>query len=448
VSLPALTAVTPRWEGALAGHLGRNGQVHVARRCADLPELLGCAAAGVGRLAVVSVDLRGVDRSAVATLLEHGVRVLGVHPPDDEAGRRALVRWGVPVVLPADASAEALDTALVALLAHTSGLSPAGEVDPPEGPGSGLSEPDAEPASGLDTVERRLAPVGPSASADHGVTRGRLIAVWGPTGAPGRSTVAVNLAAELAQTESVLLVDADTYGGSHAQMLAILDEAPGVAAATRAADHGTLDEATLVRLAPLVQDQLRVLTGLPRADRWPELREHAVADVLQTAAALWPWTVVDIGFCLEQDEEISFDTTAPRRNGVALTVLAAADEVVVVGSADPIGLQRTVRAVAELRDHVAHPPRVVVTRVRSSAVGRDPDARIRDVLSRFGGIERVHLVPEDREALDAALLEGATLGRSRPTSTARVALADLADAVAGRVPPGSRRASRVRRRGK
>ena len=43
---------------------------------------------------------------------------------------------------------------------------------------------------------------------------GRLVAVWGPTGAPGRTTVATYLACELAGLGvSTVLADADTYGG-------------------------------------------------------------------------------------------------------------------------------------------------------------------------------------------------------------------------------------------
>ena len=44
-------------------------------------------------------------------------------------------------------------------------------------------------------------------------------------------------------------MDADTYGGSVAQVLSLLDEAPGLAAAVRAADHGSLDLPGLARLA-------------------------------------------------------------------------------------------------------------------------------------------------------------------------------------------------------
>lgn len=437
MSLPALTAITHRWEGTVAGYLGRSEHVHVARRCADLAELLGCAGAGVGKVAAVSVDLRGVDRSTMSTLTEAGVRILGVFPPGDEAGERTLRRWGVNAVISADAAEEDVQSVLAALVSEAAVLGTgAPDTLVEEERKESTPDLDAELAAFLDGPDSAGAQ--PPASVDGEPNRssapacdGQLVAVWGPTGSPGRSTVAVNVAAELARVEPTLLIDADTYGASIAQMLAVLDEAPGIAAATRAADNGTLDRSMLARLARHTHPRLRVLTGLPRADRWPELREHAIGDVLAQATDLVPWTIVDVAFCLEQDEEISFDTAAPRRNGVTLRVLEAADQVVLVGTADPIGLQRLVRAISDLREHTQAPCVVVVTRVRASAVGRDPKRQICEVLARFAGIEGVHLVPEDQDAVDAALLAGGTLSEIRPASPARTALIGVAEAVSG-----------------
>jgi hypothetical protein len=58
-------------------------------------------------------------------------------------------------------------------------------------------------------------------------------------------------------------------------------------------------------------------------------------------------TVVDCAFAVEADEEISFDTMAPRRNGATLAVLAEADVVLAIGSCDPAGLERLIRGLAE-----------------------------------------------------------------------------------------------------
>ena len=449
MSLPALTAVTHRWESELAGHLGRSAHVHVARRCADLAELLGCAAAGIGQVAAVSVDLRGLDATALAQLREHGLRILGVHPPGDDAGLRTLRRWGVEAIVSADVDAEQIEQILATLVAEPA-LPPVG----PAGEAAGLLTPDLPADLPADLPEQAAGEQASGASgavttgdaADIGSGRGRVIAVWGPTGAPGRTTVAVHLAAALGEPGAPsILVDADTYGACVAQTLAVLDEAPGLAAAARAADQGVLDRAALSRLAPLVQPGMRVLTGLPRADRWPELREHAVADVLAQCPLLAEWTVVDTGFCLERDEELSYDTSAPRRNGATLASVAAADIVVVVGSADSIGLQRLVRALDEIRAHTAVPVRVVVNRVRTGSIGRDPERRIRDSLLRFAGVQQVHLVPEDREALDAALLHGRTLSETKPSSPAYRAVLALAGELSG-APAQDRRSRRRLRR--
>src|SRR5690606_25026786 len=65
-------------------------------------ELLGAAAAGVARVAVVSAELRGLDRAATPDLTDRGLLVLGVYRPGDDAGQRSLRRRGVQMVLPAD----------------------------------------------------------------------------------------------------------------------------------------------------------------------------------------------------------------------------------------------------------------------------------------------------------------------------------------------------------
>lgn len=476
MSLPLLTAVTPQYEAQLTSKLGSSSMVHVVRRCADLAELLGASAAGVGRVAVVSADLRGLDRGAVQDLIDRDVLVLGVHRPDDEADERMLRRWGVRVVLPADAAQPELDAGLLALIStdptgsapHGAEVDHAGAGDPVQGAGTTeRARHSPSEQEGLSQARGRFPTedVGEKAPGDTGAgghgfghdrtgdglpgdgqtgvpgqggadrphDQGQVVVVWGPVGSPGRTTVAVNLAAEAAEpADPVMLVDLDTYGAAVAQVLAVLDEAPGVAAAARAADKGTLDRSTLTGCAPEVSPGLRVLTGMPRPDRWTELREHALQDVLAQCAATVTLTVVDIGFCLEADEELSFDTTAPRRNGAALAALEVADQVVVVGSADPVALQRLVRGLDQLAAVTSAPTTVVVNRLRPGAVGKDPGRRVREALRRFANVDDVVLVDEDQVGLDAAVLAGRTLREARPGSPARTGLRELAGRVTGR----------------
>ena len=258
-------------------------------------------------------------------------------------------------------------------------------------------------------------------------TQGRVTAVWGPAGAPGRTTTAIALAAEIAAAGvPTALVDADTYGAAVAPALGLLDEAPGLAAACRLAAAGALTDAELLRIAQHYRGSrgdLAVLTGIGRPARWPELSTDRVAGVLDKCRSWAAHTVVDTGFNLEADEEIVSDLFAPRRNAATLAALRAADTVVAVGAGDPVGLARFVRAYADLLELVdADRIRVVIGKVRTSAIGIGAASQIRASLARFGGIEHATLVPSDPVACDAALLTGRALPDAAPRSPAAQAL--------------------------
>ncbi len=421
-----LTALGPRWDGVVVAALESSGQVRIASRCADLTDLLATAAAGLGTVALVSAQLRGLGLSEVSDLRGHGVEVVGVSDPGDESSELRLWQLGVAVVVRADAPQDELVRAVL-----TSAPTPG----PPLGAAPHFTE---VPAGDDHRPHPAPAPAGPA--------RGRVLAVWGPAGAPGRTTLAVSVAAELsALGRRVLLVDADTYCGSVAQHLAILDEAPGIVAATRAADQGALDVLALARLTPEVLAGLRVLTGIPKAERWLEIRGPALERVLEVARALVDDVVVDVGFCLEDDEELSYDTLAPRRNQATLTTLEVADELLAVGGCDPVSLQRLVRGLQELGTVRAPRPLVVVNRLRPGPVGSPAERQVGDALDRFAGVPEVVFVPDDQVALDAAMLAGRTLLEIAPASPARRAVAGLAARLAG-VPTGDGSAARRRRR--
>lgn len=420
VPLTVLTAVEGAWEAPLVRGLERHrDRLQVVRRCADLADVLATAGSGRARVALVSADLRGLDGDALARLATSGCAVVALTAPGDEWSERRLRQLGLTAVLAADAEsadvAEAVQAAVAAL------------GQPEQGP---------------------VLPTQPDA-VEHVVGQGRVVVVWGPSGAPGRTTTAVSLAAELAALGlSTLLVDADTYAASAAQVLGLLDEAPGVAAAARAADHGSLDLPMLSRLAPSVGPNLRVLTGLAQAYRWTELRPPSLVRILTLARSLAAWSVVDVSAGLEEDEELIYDTVAPRRNGATRTAVEEADVLLAVGTADPVGLQRLVRGLQELADAGLRPHTVVVTRVRASAVGGTrmshggPERRVREALQRYAGVEEPLLVPQDVPALDAALLSGRTLVEAAPGSAARLAYAALARDLTGVAAVTERRSRR------
>jgi MinD-like ATPase involved in chromosome partitioning or flagellar assembly len=260
--------------------------------------------------------------------------------------------------------------------------------------------------------------------------RGTVIAVWGPAGAPGRTSVAIAIAAELADAGmTVALGDADTHAASIDPSLGLLDEAPGFAAACRLAGTGALTTAELERLAEWHRtgsSGFWVLTGIGRPARWPELAASRVEGVLAAAREWVDVLVLDTAASLEQDEELTSDLAAPRRNAATLAAIRGADHVIAVAAGDPIGLARYLRAHGDVTA-LTSPDRVttVVNKVRASAIGMNPNAQIAQTLSRFGSIAEPVLVPWDPSAFDAAILGGKALKDAAPRSPARLALRKL-----------------------
>jgi Flp pilus assembly CpaE family ATPase len=382
--IPVLTAVTDaRWESALVEAFGQGAYgVAVVRRCVDLADLLATAATGTARAALLSGDLRRLDREALARLAAHGVASVGLAA--DEPAERRLRQLGVRHVVPADAAPATIAAAVTDAVAGA------------------VAEPEAD-------SERD-----PEADVERGP--GRVVAVWGPTGAPGRTTYAVTLAAELAAAgTSTTLVDADVYGGAVAPALGLLDESPGLAAAVRLANNGLLDVPALARVARATSGTLRVLSGISRPDRWPEIRPSGVEVVLALCRRLTSMTVVDCGFGVESGES--------RRDRATLAVLADADVVVAVGSADPVSLQRLVRALGDLRDAVPGvTPDVVVNRVRDGVMPGNPQREITAALERYAGVTPVAFLPYDRAATDAAAMHGRSLTEVARKSRLRQAI--------------------------
>ncbi len=399
------------------------------------------------------------EEALVADAARHGHRVVARCSGGDELATRlgvapaALVVCGAaPQYLTARLleACDRLGVRIVAVAAapadrrHAAGL---GVLDVIEGPAGweAIVPRGAGEASLAEAVDERttLRRVGARSE------RGAVVAVWGPAGAPGRTSIAIALAAELAaRGQAVALADADTHGAAIAPALGLLDEAPGFAAACRLAATGGLTGAELDRIAqPHGAGALRVLTGIGRASRWPELGADRVEGVLAALRAWAPISVVDTAASLEEDEELSSDLAAPRRNAATIAALRAADRVVAVASADPVGLARYLRVHADLLELVG-PDRVVtvVNKVRASAIGLGAAAQVRQTLARFGGVRDPLLVPWDLAGFDAAVLGGRPLREAAPRSAATAAVRELAEVLVPRatVDAPGRRARRLR----
>ncbi|MCW2781839.1 MAG: hypothetical protein JWR35_2288 [Marmoricola sp.] len=384
-----VAAAGAAWETTALPALASAGVV-VLKRCVDLHDLMATASSGQADVALVAADLPGLDADAVMHLLRYDVRTLAV--ADDPASAERLARIGVVATV-----APRADHTLVEAVTRAA---EEGVVADPE------------------SDEEALPPLSDG-------SRGRIIAVWGPAGAPGRTTVAIALATERAKAgRQTILIDADAYGGAVAQHLGVLDEVSGILAAARLVNSGALEPDAFAGCRRRVADRFDVLTGLPRADRWIEIRAGVLDRVLDLAAEVAD-VVVDCGFCLEDE----FDPGRPGgRNQMTLDALAAADEVVVVGTADPVGLARLARGLVELRETGPASVRVVVNRMRSTLgwSERDISGMVEGYLRPLG----IHFLPDDRPLLDRALVSGRSLAELGD-SPLRKALAGVQTAAFG-----------------
>lgn len=230
----------------------------------------------------------------------------------------------------------------------------------------------------------------------------QVIAVTSPHGSTGKTTVAINIALELAVEKfRVLLIDADLEGPSVANYLLLSELPAGLAGAIRIASQNRFDQSQLERLS--VKEPKTSITVLPgvMSEQSTELTKEIIAAIIATAKASFDFVVFDLG-SLKTNQD-AFDLTSE--------VITAADQVVVVVAADPIGIFRLLRIeprVLALTDN----PKLVVNRLRNSVIAQ-AKPEIKTTLASLGAIEALAFLPDDPVHVDQATRLGmASIGRS------------------------------------
>lgn len=370
----------------------------VMRRCADASEVLAAAIAGVGDLAVIDAGL-GVNRSLLERLTEVGVVPVVVSSMDDVTSYAGIGASVVPYGIE-DLAQRLLD------IIDTHEVRPA--------------TPAPEPA----TLEAQ---------------QGEIVSIMSAWGGPGRTTVAVNLAAELAaRGANPLLIDADVWGASIKQYLGLDPDGSGIAAAMRGVERGTFDMDGLLRLTE-ERFGIRVLGGLNKSDRWAEVSTPALHNFWEIVSE-WPGhVIVDAPVQIPGDNDLG--GFGPARNAMWSLILEVSDSTCMVASADTVGIHRFINFHLDAQVPATH---VIVNRVRSAAAGPGARQSVEELLARFAGIDNPLLLPED-PAVDKAILECAPVRNAAarsPIAQAFVAVADqfLPTRARGRKPRLWRRA--------
>ena len=461
----------------------------VVRRCADLPELLSAGMAGLASFALLDTGFDEIDRTVLDRLARAGLSgLLLVESHEEERWRSAgwpvlrrdtepgriclalqdLVRRGgasstvsagpedtstdwLSATTPASTgpNAAAQETAWLEDLWRQSPGSPEGGAafsQPPPtsrdsgaGEGAGQSQQGDREAAAADMPE----PAFPAVASPAGHERdGRIVLVWGPHGAPGRSTVAVSLAHGLAACGGAILVDADVEAPCLVQLLGMPEDSSALAGTARLATHGRLDAESFRRVLAPVGSGLFLLGGLGRSGRWRELPPASMTEVWAQCRRAAAWTVVDVAGGPADDDVDDF-TLEPGRGAVTADLVSHADVILVVGGADPVGVRRLLQLLDEMGASMNPTGRVevVINRVRASAAGPSPQQALREALARFGGLEDIVLLPDDAATADACLLQGCTVLEQAPSSALGKALSALVDRIDPQVAAARRAAS-------
>ena len=226
----------------------------------------------------------------------------------------------------------------------------------------------------------------------------QVIAVTSPHGSTGKTTVAINIALELAAEKlRVLIIDADLDGPSIANYFCLSELPAGLVGAIRIASQNRFDQAQLERLSVQVpKSSITVLPGVI-SEQYLELTKDSLAAILETAKASFDFVIVDLG-SLKPSQE--FDLTSE--------IVRVSDQVVVVALADPIGIFRLLRLEQGLLG-LTDNPKLVINRLRNSVIAQ-AKTEIKTTLAGLGAIEAAAFLPDDPASVDQATRLGMVTG--------------------------------------
>jgi MinD-like ATPase involved in chromosome partitioning or flagellar assembly len=256
--------------------------------------------------------------------------------------------------------------------------------------------------------------------------KAKLISTWSAAGSPGRTTIALALAAELAELgKKVFLLDADTYAPSIELLLGLVDHPAGLAAACRLVGQERFDLEQLQRLSTRVAvggGELTVMTGLSSESRWAEVSSEKLDDLLMVAGEHFDYVVLDVASPTADGLQTS--NSSVNRNAVVRWAIGYCDYVVAICAADPVGVSRFLEAMVRLAE--LKPTGQVLTlvnRLRSSVLGPSAKQQIIDSLERLGQITVAGFVPDDPVAADSAIKTSLPIGFDRRSSQAKQSIA-------------------------
>ncbi|QRV02470.1 hypothetical protein JTE88_01555 [Arcanobacterium phocisimile] len=382
--MSVLLCLPTQIDSAVIEMLAESGETHlIARRCADLAEVLAGARARIATLAVISEDADFLDLTLISELRQY-VGVAIVARPCAESGRSATSSTYSSRDLRAFGNVEILSPLPIEIVARIRAVQTIAEFSPHQLHNGNTSKENNE---------------------------GSLVAVWGPEGSHGRSTLIRDCAVLMAQKDQVRVVDGDVRSPSLAQFFDV-EESSGIIGVARMIDQGKKPDIDAI-FSELSAEfcGVELLAGMNTGQRWREISRPVADRIWPVACADCALTMVDLAGGLDEHGE-RIDRWALSRSA-----LERADIVIHVASATPIGLRRLIEHWDSSREQGFAHEAIVLTGVRSTALGVSPMFHARDVLHTVGITDiPIFGVREERGRLDRVLLSGTATTRAYPKS--------------------------------
>ena len=264
---------------------------------------------------------------------------------------------------------------------------------------------------------------------------GKIVVIVSPPGSPGRTTLAINLAAQCAQlSHKVILVDADVYSPSVSQLLGLSTERSGLFSALRSARVENVDISAVLSPAQHYTgetDGFTVLTGLLPVQQKKAVDQVAFERALECLKGAGFTVVVDtsaVSGGSHYEGSVNNPWEAPQLVEIASR---ASDAVVAITHPTDLGISRLVRSWEVLSPTIPHDSVHVVMRDSPHATARERNDGPQAVWE-YTGLEKIAVLGEEGAGLWRAQTSQATLADISKESSALRVVGALAESIVGR----------------
>ena len=249
------------------------------------------------------------------------------------------------------------------------------------------------------------------------------MAFWSAPGSVGRTTTALNLAACAAVKMRVLVIDLDFVAPSVA-LLAAGQDLPSLSTVLHHHQIApTVDEAFLREFAPhfaCLPNGFRVIAGLSRPERWPEIEPRLLGGLLKDLAPFVDLIVCDLHASAHK---------LLAANAVARSILAEADSVIALANANPLSLSRLLREIHELQ--TLRPDNESIHVVFNRVDGNKPQPSESAAFVELTKMAAPMTLREDHDAFELLVARASLKATMRKRSAYKTDMQALTDKVLG-----------------